>query len=172
MDPARAAGPTAADGHNYLLAVVIEGTQEEPAPGGLISAMARYGDWREGEFAVESEEMTLLDLRLDYPEPEVLAKMPLKKSWSARAPCIINEGVRCCSDERLFEGLEAEGCRCRRLGHPQERGHKDLWRLFADHRTLHQAKERRRGSRPKPFAWAHADYRGHRRAKKGSVGAA
>ena len=79
MSPARAAAPTAADGLNYLLPVVVEGTQGEPAPGGLISAMARYRDWPAGEFAVESEEMTLLDLRLDYPEPEVLAKMPLKK---------------------------------------------------------------------------------------------
>ena len=50
-----------------------------PGPDGLISAaIARYWDWRVGEFAVESMEMTLLDLRLDYPKPEVLAKMPLK----------------------------------------------------------------------------------------------
>ena len=79
MYPARAAAPTAAGALNYLLPVVVEDTQEEPAPGGLISAMARYRDWPAGEFADESEEMTLLDLRLDYPEPEVLAKMPLKK---------------------------------------------------------------------------------------------
>ena len=80
MYPARAAAPTAADGLNYLLPVVVEGTHEEPAPEGLISAIARYRDWPAGgEFAVESIEMTLLDLRLDYPEPEVLTKMPLKK---------------------------------------------------------------------------------------------
>jgi hypothetical protein len=54
-----------------------------PAPDGLISAIARCRDWPVGEFAVESVEMTLLDLRLDYPEPEVLAKMPPKKSWLA-----------------------------------------------------------------------------------------
>jgi hypothetical protein len=50
-----------------------------PAPDGLISAIARYRDWRVGEFAVESVEMSLLDLRLDYPGPQVLVKMPLKK---------------------------------------------------------------------------------------------
>jgi hypothetical protein len=50
-----------------------------PAPEGLISAIARYRDWPVGEFTVESVEMTLLDLRLDYPESEVLAKMPLNK---------------------------------------------------------------------------------------------
>jgi hypothetical protein len=50
-----------------------------PAPDGLISAIARYRDWPVGVFAVESVEMTLLDLRLNYPGPEVLAKMALKK---------------------------------------------------------------------------------------------
>jgi hypothetical protein len=30
MYPARAATPTAADGLNYLLSVVVEGTQEDP----------------------------------------------------------------------------------------------------------------------------------------------
>jgi hypothetical protein len=83
MYPARAAAPTAADALHYLLAVVVEGTQEEPPRNVLISAIARYRDWPVGELAVESVEMTLLDLRLDYPEPETLAKMPLKKSWSA-----------------------------------------------------------------------------------------
>lgn len=50
-----------------------------PAPDGLISAIARYRDWPVGEFAVESVEMTLLDLRLNYPEAEVLATMVLEK---------------------------------------------------------------------------------------------
>jgi len=63
-----------------LLQRMVEGTQEEPAPAGLISAIARYRDWPVGEFAAESVEMTLLELRLDYPEPAVLAKMPLKRS--------------------------------------------------------------------------------------------
>ena len=63
-----------------LLQRMVEGTQEELAPAGLISAIARYRDWPVGEFAAESVEMTLLELRLDYPEPAVLAKMPLKRS--------------------------------------------------------------------------------------------
>jgi ribosomal protein L10 len=56
-------------------------------PDGLISTIALYRDWPVGAFAFESVEMTLLDLRLDYPKPKVLAKMPLKKelvSQSAR----------------------------------------------------------------------------------------
>ena len=48
-----------------------------PAPEGLISAIARYREWDVGCFGVESVEATVLDLRLDYPEPETLAQMPL-----------------------------------------------------------------------------------------------
>src|SRR5215210_262671 len=55
------------------------------APEELVSAIARYRDWDVGELAVESVEMTLLDLRLDYPEPEVLAKMPLKKELVSKS---------------------------------------------------------------------------------------
>jgi RNA 2',3'-cyclic 3'-phosphodiesterase len=57
--------------------LVPDGT---PAPEGLISTIARYRNWDVGQLAVESVEMTVLDLRLDYPEPETLAKIPLKKA--------------------------------------------------------------------------------------------
>jgi 2'-5' RNA ligase len=50
-----------------------------PAPEALISAIARYRDWDVGQLEIESVEMTLLDLRLKYPKPETLAKIPLKK---------------------------------------------------------------------------------------------
>jgi RNA 2',3'-cyclic 3'-phosphodiesterase len=56
-----------------------DGTQ---APEALISTIARYRDWPVGELAVEYVEMTLLDLRLEYPEPGVLARLPLKKPVS------------------------------------------------------------------------------------------
>jgi 2'-5' RNA ligase len=51
-----------------------------PAPEALISAIARYRDWDVGQLSVESVEMTVLDLRLDYPEPEILANIPLAKA--------------------------------------------------------------------------------------------
>jgi RNA 2',3'-cyclic 3'-phosphodiesterase len=51
-----------------------------PAPEELVHAIARYRDWPVGEFVVEGVEMTLLDLRLDYPEPKTLAKIALKKA--------------------------------------------------------------------------------------------
>jgi 2'-5' RNA ligase len=50
-----------------------------PAPEKLVNAVARYRDWPVGELPVESVEMTALDLRLDYPEPETLAVVPLKE---------------------------------------------------------------------------------------------
>jgi RNA 2',3'-cyclic 3'-phosphodiesterase len=55
------------------------------APEELVLAIARYRDWDVGELAVESVEMTLLDLRLEYPEPETLARMPLGKQVSKSA---------------------------------------------------------------------------------------
>jgi 2'-5' RNA ligase len=51
-----------------------------PAPEELIKAISRYRDWIVGELAVESVEMTVLNLRRDYPEPETLAEIALKKS--------------------------------------------------------------------------------------------
>ena len=50
------------------------------APEELVNAIARHRDWTVGELAVESVEMTVLDLRLEYPEPETLAEIPLKRS--------------------------------------------------------------------------------------------
>lgn len=47
------------------------------APDELVSTIARYREWPVGEIRVEEVELTLLDLRRDYPEPECLAKMPL-----------------------------------------------------------------------------------------------
>jgi RNA 2',3'-cyclic 3'-phosphodiesterase len=49
------------------------------APEELVNAISRHRDWTVGELAVESVKMTVLDLRLDYPEPETLAEIPLKK---------------------------------------------------------------------------------------------
>ncbi len=109
--------------------------------------------------------------RLHFPRP-FMKGLSMREAQSLRAICTINEGMRCCSDERVFEGPESEGCRCRRPGHPEERDHKDFWRLFADHRTLHQKKEGRWGSHPKALARTHTDHRCHSRAKKSSMGAA
>ena len=52
-----------------------EGTR---APDELISAIECYRKWPIGKIRVSEVELTLLDLRRDYPEPECLARMPLK----------------------------------------------------------------------------------------------
>jgi RNA 2',3'-cyclic 3'-phosphodiesterase len=51
------------------------------APEELISTIARYRDWPIGEILVENVEITQLDLRLEYPEPETLARIPLGKAF-------------------------------------------------------------------------------------------
>ncbi len=67
-------------GPPHLTLAYFHAQDGTPAPEELISALARYQDWDVGELAVESVEMTLLDLRLDYPEPETLAEILLKRS--------------------------------------------------------------------------------------------
>ena len=66
-------------GPPHLTLAYFQAPDGTPAPEELISAIARYRDWDVGQLAVESVEMTVLDLRLDYPEPETLAEIPLKK---------------------------------------------------------------------------------------------
>jgi RNA 2',3'-cyclic 3'-phosphodiesterase len=65
-------------GPPHLTLAYFQAPDGTPAPEEMIFAIARYRDWDVGELAVESVEMTVLDLRLDYPEPEPLAEIPLK----------------------------------------------------------------------------------------------
>jgi RNA 2',3'-cyclic 3'-phosphodiesterase len=67
-------------GPPHLTLAYFQAPDGTSAPEGLIATIARYRDWDVGELAVEGVEMTLLDLRLDYPQPEILAEMPLKKA--------------------------------------------------------------------------------------------
>ena len=67
-------------GPPHITLAYFQAPDGTPAPEELISAIARFRAWDVGELVVESVEMTLLDLRLDYPEPETLAEMPLKKA--------------------------------------------------------------------------------------------
>ena len=66
-------------GPPHLTLAYFQTPNGTPAPEALISAIARYRDWDVGQLTVESVEMTVLDLRFDYPEPEILAEMPLEK---------------------------------------------------------------------------------------------
>ncbi len=69
-------------GPPHLTLAYFQAPDDSPAPEELVSAISRYRDWPVGELAVESVQMTLLDLRLEYPEPEVLAEIPLRKHFN------------------------------------------------------------------------------------------
>ena len=67
-------------GPPHLTLAYFQAPDGTEAPEELISTIARYRDWPIGEILVENVEMTLLDLRLEYPEPETLARIPLGKA--------------------------------------------------------------------------------------------
>jgi 2'-5' RNA ligase len=67
-------------GPPHLTLAYFQAPDGTDAPEELISTIARYRDWPIGEILVENVEMTLLDLRLNYPEPETLARIPLGKA--------------------------------------------------------------------------------------------
>jgi RNA 2',3'-cyclic 3'-phosphodiesterase len=64
-------------GPPHLTIAYFQAPDGTEAPEELISTIARYKDWPVGEMMVENVEMTLLDLRTDYPEPRTLARIPL-----------------------------------------------------------------------------------------------
>jgi 2'-5' RNA ligase len=73
-------------GPPHLTLAYFHAPDGAPAPEELISTIARYRDWPVGELAVETVEVTLLDLRPEYLEPKVLAEIPLKSQVSGLKP--------------------------------------------------------------------------------------
>jgi RNA 2',3'-cyclic 3'-phosphodiesterase len=65
-------------GPPHLTLAYFHAPDGTPAPEELICAIARYRDWPAGELAVEYVDITVLDLRIEYPEPKVLARIHLK----------------------------------------------------------------------------------------------
>jgi RNA 2',3'-cyclic 3'-phosphodiesterase len=72
-------------GPPHLTIAYFQAPDGTEAPEELISAIARYRDWPVGEMIVEDVEMTLLDLRTDYPEPRTLARIPLGGGFRLQA---------------------------------------------------------------------------------------
>jgi RNA 2',3'-cyclic 3'-phosphodiesterase len=64
-------------GPPHLTIAYFQAQDGTDAPEELISTIARYRDWPIGEIKVDSVEMTLLDIRSEYPEPETLARIQL-----------------------------------------------------------------------------------------------
>ena len=65
-------------GPPHLTLAYFHAPDGTPAPEDLIRAIARYRDWPVGGLAIEYVEITVLDLRIEYPAPKVLARMKLK----------------------------------------------------------------------------------------------
>jgi 2'-5' RNA ligase len=65
-------------GPPHLTLAYFQAPDGTEAPEELVSTIARYRDWPIGEITVDNVEMTQLDLRSGYPEPEVLARLPLE----------------------------------------------------------------------------------------------
>lgn len=70
-DLERPAGPP------HLTLAYFQAPDGTRAPDDLVSAIERYRDWFVGEAPVAGVELTLLDLRTEYPEPRTLARIPL-----------------------------------------------------------------------------------------------
>src|ERR687890_234688 len=67
-------------GPPHLTLAYFQAPEGTDAPEELISTIARYRRWPIGEITVENVEMTLLNLRSEYPEPETLARITLNKA--------------------------------------------------------------------------------------------
>jgi 2'-5' RNA ligase len=76
-------------GPPHLTVAYFQAPDGTETPEELISTIARYRDWPVGEILVENVEITLLDLRSEYPEPETLARIPLERAVSDQ-PSAIN----------------------------------------------------------------------------------
>ena len=64
-------------GPPHLTLAYFQAPDGTDVPEELISTIARYRRWPIGEITVENVEMTLLNLRSEYPEPETLARIML-----------------------------------------------------------------------------------------------
>jgi RNA 2',3'-cyclic 3'-phosphodiesterase len=71
-------------GPPHLTLAYFQAPDGTEAPEELVSAIARYRKWPIGEITVDNVEITLLDLRSDYPEPETLARMALGRAVSGQ----------------------------------------------------------------------------------------
>jgi RNA 2',3'-cyclic 3'-phosphodiesterase len=64
-------------GPPHLTLAYFQAPDGTEAPEELVSAIARHRDWPIGDITVDNVEMTLLDLRSEYPESKTLARIKL-----------------------------------------------------------------------------------------------
>ncbi len=65
-------------GPPHLTLAYFQAPDGTPIPKGLIPSFQQFRVWSVGKVPVDRIELTLLDLRSDYPEPERIARIPLK----------------------------------------------------------------------------------------------
>jgi 2'-5' RNA ligase len=80
-------------GPPHLTLAYFQAPDGTEAPEELVSAIARYRNWHIGDITVDNVEITLLDLRSDYPEPETLAQMALGRAVSRNSQRTGEEGL-------------------------------------------------------------------------------
>lgn len=64
-------------GPPHLTLAYFQAPEEPPVPDALVETIRDFRDWPVGELRVEAVQMTLLDLRPEYPELETVARLPL-----------------------------------------------------------------------------------------------
>lgn len=62
----------------HLTLAYFQAPDGKPIPEGLIPSFQQFRVWPVGKVLVDRIELTLLDLRSDYPDPERIARIPLK----------------------------------------------------------------------------------------------
>ncbi len=72
------------DGPPHLTLAYFQAPNGTEAPEELVATIARYRDWPVGEIRVDNVEMTLLDLRSEYPEAKTFARVPLGRANSGQ----------------------------------------------------------------------------------------
>lgn len=64
-------------GPPHLTLAYLQAPDDTPAPESLISAISEYRDWPVGTLDVQRAELTLLNIKDEYPVPKTLYRLPL-----------------------------------------------------------------------------------------------
>lgn len=71
-------GIKAPTGTPHLTLAYFQAPDGTPIPSGFISSLEKFRIWPVGKAPVDHIDLTLLDLRSDYPEPDKVARIPLR----------------------------------------------------------------------------------------------
>lgn len=71
-------GIKAPTGPPHLTLAYFQAPNDTPIPEDFVPSIEQFRDWPVGKVPVDHIELTLLDLRADYPEPDRVAWIPLK----------------------------------------------------------------------------------------------